>query len=134
MGAAFIFVLSVAAAIQFGIFSWRAGLLSFTSEPLSPAIKPVTDFIADPHNPADFQVFALLQELCPELLPAERRELWTVRLYYRTVSWLGSLLGAAPSWRAWSQREMLACTRYVAVLMDQRLQRNRSCLAELHSF
>ena len=135
MLAALIFVISVAAAIQFGVFSWRAGLLSFTSEPLSEAMKPVTQFIADPQNPKDFHVFALLQELCPELHPSERRELWTVRLYYRTVSYLGSKLGAAaPAWRAWSHREMVACTRYVAVLMDQRLQRNLSCLAEIRSF
>jgi hypothetical protein len=131
MMAALIFVISVAAVIQFAVFSWRAGLLSFSAEPLSETLKSAAEPFANPLNPKDFRVFAALQGLCPDLAPTRSHELWHVRLYYRALETLESL---APAFRAWSQREMATCTRYLAVDLDQRLQRNLACFADLRSY
>jgi hypothetical protein len=131
MMAALIFVISMAAVIQFAVFSWRAGLLSFSAEPLSETLKSAAEPFANPLNPKDFRVFAALQGLCPDLAPQRSHELWHVRLYYCTLEKLNSV---APAFGSWSQREMATCTRYIAVELDQRLQRNLACLADVRSY
>lgn len=135
MMSALIFVISVAAVIQFAVFSWRAGLLSFSAEPLSESLKSAAKPFANPLNPQDFRAFAALQGICPDLAPKRSHELWHVRLYYRALEKLDAFgRFISPAFSAWSQREMATCTRYVAVELDQRLQRNLACLADLRSY
>lgn len=129
MFAALIFAISAAALAQFGVFTWRAGLLSLAEQPLSEQICEIAGISANSIGQKDFETLSSLHKVCPELKQASR-ELWSVRVYYQVVRSLGWLGGSKP----WASREMALCTRYVAVVIDQRLQRNRACLAQLSSY
>jgi hypothetical protein len=53
----------------------------------------------------------------------------TLRAYYSAVSVLCKL----PALQAWAKQEMATCSRYVAVLVDQRLTQNLAYAAEMRS-
>lgn len=134
MVAALIFVISAVALAQFAVFSWRAALLSVAAQPLSEDICGVVGIAANSADPKDFQTLSSLHQICPELNQASR-EVWLVRAYYSSVRALGWLGGSvSPVWGTWTNREMAVCTRYVAVAIDERLQRNRACVAQLSSY
>ena len=135
MIAALIFVISMAAAVQFVVFSWRAALLSIAAKPLSETGHRAIDLVAGCLEPEDFRAVSALHQVCPDLTSAKNRKMWHVRAYYRTLEFVQSVSHAVlPAFSAWSLREMSACTRYAAVVVDQHLQHNRACIAELHSF
>lgn len=134
MVAALIFVISAAALAQFVVFTWRASLLSMAEQPFSEEICRIAGICANAVGPKDFQALSSLHELCPGLKRASR-EMWLVRTYYsvvRALGWLGGTKSAG--WSGWANREMAACARYVAVAIDQRLQSNRTCLAQVRSY
>ncbi|MFI5091950.1 MAG: hypothetical protein ACHQIK_00765 [Candidatus Acidiferrales bacterium] len=77
------------------------------------------------------------QLLCPEIGAAAGQNLRSVRLYYRFlqfVSTLGSSIVQAAMPTGWTQREMALCTRYAAVVLFQRMERNHALAAELRSY
>lgn len=134
--AAFILVISVAALVQFAAFSWRAGLLRIASEPL-----PIQSDTADaPYNllqSKDFEGVLACQELCSEIGADAGRGLRSVRLYYsflQFLSGLGSSVVEATTPNGWMQHEMALCTRYAAVVLSQRMERNQALAAEVRSF
>jgi hypothetical protein len=134
--AAFILVISVAALVQFAAFTWRAGLLRVASEPLPSQTE--TGY-APCHllQLKDFDDVSVYQELCPEIGAAAGQNLRSVRLYYRFlqfVSTLGSSIVQAAMPTGWTQREMALCTRYAAVVLSQRMERNHALAAELRSY
>lgn len=133
--AAFILVISVAALVQFAAFTWRAGLLRVASEPL-----PIQEDTADaPYNllqSKDFEGVLACQELCSEIGADAGRGLRSVRLYYSFLQFLSGLgdsivEATTPSWM---QNEMALCTRYAAVVLSQRMERNQALAAEVRSF
>ena len=134
MLAALIFVMSVAALAQFAVFTWRAGLLSMAEQPLSQELCKTAGISASSIGAKDFEALSSLQQMCPELKQASH-ELWPVRAYFQVVRVLAWLGGAKlPIWAAWANREMATCTRYLAVVMDQRLQSNKACFAQVRSY
>ncbi len=134
MFAALIFVISVAALAQFAVFTWRAGLLSMAEQPLSEELCNTVGISVNAIAAKDFRTLSSLHQMCPELKQASR-ELWSVRAYFHVVRALGWLGGSKlPAWASWTSREMALCTRYVAVVIDQRLQSNKACLAQVRSY
>ncbi|MGA8555901.1 MAG: hypothetical protein WB630_15915 [Candidatus Acidiferrales bacterium] len=137
MIAAFIFVISTAALVQFGVFTWRAGLLRVASEPLADQSEG-TDMSSNSLNTSDFNEVLARQELCPDLNGGNARGLRLVRVYYscmRALNSLGNLIvSGAPGFGGWTQREMALCARYTAVVLSQRLQRNQLLAEEARSF
>lgn len=134
MIAALIFVISMAAIIQFTIFSWRAVLLSSNAEPLSKAMNSALDPISGDLSGGDFRAVSALNQICPDL-NAQTRDLAHVQLYFRALNLVSAVSRAIfPACSNWSQREMAACTHYAAVIVDQRLQQNRALLADLNSY
>lgn len=134
MVAALIFVISAAALAQFAVFTWRAALLSVAAQPLSEDICSAVGISANSIDPRDFQTLSSLHELCPELKQASRG-IGLVGAYYhlvRALGWLGGRM--IPGWGAWANREMATCTRYVAVAINERLQGNRICLAQVRAY
>ncbi len=123
MISAFILVISVAALIQFGIFSWRAAFLSVAALPVSEGVSNLMDM----ESSSDFRQAAQWLELSPNLAGRERRGLG-VRAYHAALQFMSSL-GIS-----WAQDEMSNCTRYMAVLVDERLQSNRACYADMCSY
>jgi hypothetical protein len=134
--AAFILVISVAALIQFAVFTWRAGLLCVASQPL-PNQVDMGYANCNALQSKDFGGISAYQELCPEIGADARQNLRSVRLYYRFlqfVSTLGNSFLEAAMPTNWTQREMALCTRYATVVLSQRMERNHALATEVRSY
>jgi len=133
MIAALIFVISVAALLQFGLYAWRAAFLSVANREISAETRAAMGAAAAAVDNGDLEGATRWLDVSPNLAGEDRR-LWTVKLYYvalRAVAGLSRL--AAPA-SEWSHREMVACARYAAVVVEERMQRNRLVVAEMRSF
>lgn len=118
--AAFIFVISMGAMIQFMVLTWRAGLVQVASRGLAPSIDLKIN---------DFRDVAAFQQLSPDLGGGSAPRLRAVNLYYRILQ----LLEPARQ-SGWASREMALCTSYAAVVLSQQLASNRAFAAEMRSF
>jgi hypothetical protein len=131
--AAILFATSVVGLGQFALYYWRAILAGVAAQPLSDHIRTVAGLAGASLGPADFNALLNLHEVTPGL-KGDNGGLWAVRAYYRVVETFGRLAGLGlPLVAAWSEREMTTCTRYVAVRVSQRLERNLVCAAEIRS-
>lgn len=134
MLAALIFVTAAGLMGQFALYLWRANVLATAALPVSEKMKLAEGAIANSLKNQDFSALATMHEICPDLADIQWR-LWPTRAYYRAVESLGRLAnGRFAFGRAWAEREMATCVRYVDVVMDQRLKRNHEFLAELRSY
>lgn len=133
MLAALFLIISVVAFGQFAVYYWRAVMAGVAAEPLSDRVRVAARLAGSSVAPSDFTTLLNLNELTPGLREESGR-LLAVRAYYWVAAVLGRLFGPRlPSLTAWSVREMTTCTRYVAVLVDQRLEHNLVCAAEIRS-
>jgi hypothetical protein len=124
--AALIFVMSIAVIIQFGALSWHAGLIRVAAEsvPSAHAIAAAKPLISE-----DFSNITAYGKLCPDFADGSYLQLRAVRLYYRGLQLLKDL-----GQMNWAAREMGLCTRYAAVMLSQRLERNQAMMASVRSF
>jgi hypothetical protein len=124
----FILVFSLAALIQFAAFTWHAAFLSLaTAEMPQNRVKCI--------ELNDFQDATAYERLCPELGEGGGGNLRAVSLYHGFLQFLTSIGDAIlPPAAGWAQREMALCTRYAAVALAQRMERNQMMAAELTSF
>jgi hypothetical protein len=136
--AAFIFVISLAALVQFAVLTWRAGVLRVAAQPLLPGVHLAAEM---PHNPLitnNFETLSMYHDICPDLRGGSAPTLRSVQLYYRAIRLLSALgshilpskLSSSP---AWVEREMALCTRYAAVVLSHRLAHNKALLAGIRS-
>jgi len=133
MIAAILFTISMAALGQFAVYYWRAVVTSVAAQPLSDRVKAAAGLTTESVGATDFDAVMTLHDLTPGLKD-HVGGLSLVRAYYRVIDALGRLVGAkVPSVAAWAQREMATCSRYVAVLLDQRLEGVLACAAEARS-
>ena len=119
--ASFILVISVAALVQFAVFTWRAGLLQVVAEDCCNSLES-----------KGFEDIAAYQRLCPEVQSGTSTSLGSVRLYHSFLQFLSNLTGSGN--QGWAQREMALCTRYASVVLSQHMQRNQALAAEARSF
>jgi hypothetical protein len=118
--AAFIFVISMGAMIQFMMLTWRAGLVQVASQGMAASIElKINDF----HDVETFQ------QLSPDLGGGSAPKLRSVSLYYRMLQFLEPIRQSR-----WAGREMALCTRYAAVVLSQQLASNQAFAAEMRSF
>lgn len=133
--AAFMFVISIAAMVQFAVFTWRAGLLRVAGEALPGETAGADSNLL---NQNDFQDASSIQEICPSLSASSVPNLKPVRLYHNflsAVNAVGSFLVPTSSdWLGWTEREMALCTRYSNVVLSRRLQQNQRQAAMMRSF
>jgi hypothetical protein len=129
MIAAMLLIFSMVALGQFAVYYWRAMLAGMAAQPLSDQVQRAVGIDKSSLGFNDFEALVNLHELTPGL-KGGHANLLAVRLYYRATKALGGLM---PQLADWTQREMSTCTQYVAVVIDQRLQRNLSCAAEIRS-
>jgi hypothetical protein len=117
-----ILVFAIFALVQFGVSQWRAIWISTANQPLSEGWQRRAGMEATSVGPGDF---AALVGLCDKMSPGlKKASAWLseVSLYYRVLTKLHQLLGLKiPSLSAWTLREMQTCSRYAAVVLDQRL-------------
>ena len=127
MIAAILFTVSTAALFQFGLYYWRAMIASVASQAVSERIRAAAGISAPTVCGQDFRNLLIIKDLTPELRgPAG--SLLAIRTYYSVVQKMGSVI---PAMASWSKAEMTTCSRYVAVLMDQHLERNSACAAQM---
>lgn len=131
--AAFIFVFSLASAIQFVVLSWRAGLLKIAAEQLSPEWEPVAEPMAKSMIANGFSSLAAYSDLCPDLGGAPKFR--SLRLYYRALEMMDTVIKAvSPQNLGWTNREMALCTRVAAVMLSHRLEQTQALSAAARSF
>jgi hypothetical protein len=131
MIAALILVFAMVALSHFAFYYWRALVLTFAAQELSERIQQVSD--AGQPAAESFEALLALQGMCPELEKGTKR-IGSVAVYYRVLSAVKSAMGRiAPAISRWADAEMSTCTRYAAVVVDQRLQQNFSYAAEVRS-
>ena len=121
--AAFIFVLSFAALIQFVGLQWRAGLISVANTSFASETNATYNMLKD----KDFADLAAFKKLCPDMASAPN--LRTVRLYHGFLQ-ISSAMGATN----WAKSEMQLCARYAAAVLMQHVQQNQAVAVEAGSF
>jgi hypothetical protein len=126
--AAFIFVLSLAALIQFVGLQWRAGLVRVASTSLVSDSGTQSELAGNMLKPNTLSDVLALQKLCPDLGESAPK-LQSVRFYNFGLE-LFAKLGAAD----WAKREMDLCARYATVVLMQQVQRNQAFAAQASSF
>ena len=127
MMAAIIFVSSTLALVQFALSYWRAMVASVAEEPVSDRIREAAGITDRQVSGGDFYNLLIVNDLSPDLR-GPNGHFRAARAYYSGVKRLGSLI---PSMAAWADSEMATLSRYVAVLMDQHLERNIACAAQM---
>jgi hypothetical protein len=133
----FILVISVAAMIQFAVFSWRASLLRTVSEPLTNEANATQRPYLNLLSFSSFQeVLAVYRDVCPDLERGSASNLRGVSLYYalmRFASHLGTFFSSGEG-MGWTHREMALCTQYATVRLSQRLECNVALVNEARSY
>ena len=127
---ALICVLSMAALGQFVIFYWRAVVSVVAAAPLSDRVRQAAGVQGESVSPRDFAAFLNLHHICPEL-KSGGLNIAMVRAYYAAVDLLARLTGNGL--HNWAQQEMVTCSRYVAVRLDQRIEHNRTFWAQIRA-
>jgi hypothetical protein len=127
MIAAILFMVSVVALFQFALYYWRAIISGVANQPISDRIRTAAGITALQIGARDFRSILSLHDLSPDLR-GPNGSFFGVRAYYSIVEKLGRLI---PAMASWANAEMLTCSRYVAVLVDQHLERNVVCAAQV---
>lgn len=127
MIAAIILVVSIMALGQFGLYYWRAMISGIASQAISDRIRSAACISSRPIGAQDFHSILILNDLSPDLR-GPGGSFRVIRTYYSAIEKLGKIL---PAMASWSNTEMATCARYVAVLMDQHLERNIACAAQM---
>jgi hypothetical protein len=127
MIAAIIFVVSVVAFAQFGLYYWRATISGIAAQAISERIRVAAGITHVGIGARDFRNIIILKDLSPDLR-GPNEGFRAIRTYYAVVEKLGSIV---PAMASWANAEMATCARYAAVLMDQHLERNMACAAQV---
>jgi hypothetical protein len=112
---------------QFGFYYWRAMVMSVSALPVSDRLRVAASITATAVGAHDFGAILSTYDLVPDLR-GSGGSFRAIRTYYAVVEKLGRLI---PSIAKWSEAEMTSCSRYAAVLVDQHLERNLACAAQI---
>jgi hypothetical protein len=113
-------LISIVAFGQFGIYRWRASFAATSRLPISNRVRVAAGISTTSLSPRDFRAILNMHEMTPEL-GGPKRKFRTLRAYYLAVENLGRFI---PSVTVWAESEMTMCSRYLAVVLDQHLDRN----------
>ena len=127
MIAAILFMVSIVAFGQLGLYYWRAMISGVATQVISERIRAAAGISARAIGAQDFYSILILNNLSPDLR-GPGGSFKAIRTYYAIVEKLGKIV---PTMANWSNAEMTTCARYVAVLMDQHLERNIACAAQM---
>ena len=127
MVAAVLFTVSIVAFARFGLHYWRATISGVASQAISDRIRLAAGISTDVVGGQSFRNILILKDLAPDLR-GPSGSFRALRAYYAVVEKLGSIV---PAMANWSDAEMATCTRYAAVVMDRRLERNMACAAQM---
>ena len=127
MIAAIILMVSVVAFAQFGLYYWRATISGIAAQAISERIRVAAGITHAGIGAQDFRNIIILKDLSPDLR-GPNGSFTVIRTYYSVVEKLGKIV---PAMASWANTEMATCARYAAVVMDQHLERNMVCAAQV---
>ena len=120
MIAAILFTVSAAVFGRFALYYWRTMISRVAAQDISDRIRIAAGITVPEIGARDFHSIMSLQDLTQDLR-GPNSGFYAVRAYYSVVQELGSLI---PAMANWANAEMVTCSRYVAVLVDQHMERN----------
>ena len=121
--AAFIFVLSFAALVQFVVLQWRASLVR-----VAGTLQTENDSNIMKTN--DFTGVAAYRKLCPDLgADTAPPKLRLVRFYHCLLQGVNRMTSAR-----WTKDEMDLCSRYALAVIMQQVERTHAVATEVNSF
>lgn len=126
--AAFIFVLSIAALVQFMVLQWRAGLVRVASTSFAPENNARAETALNLFRNKGFSDLEAFHKLCPDL-GVTAPKLRGVRCYHSLMQFCATLASAD-----WAEREIDLCARYATAVLLQQVERNQAFAAQASSF
>jgi hypothetical protein len=124
---AILFTISAVAFTQFALYYWRAMICGVAAQPISDRIRTAAGITTPRIGARDFHSILNLHDLSPDLR-GPNGSFHVLRAYYFGVEKLGSLI---PAMASWANAEMTTLSLYVAVLVDQHLERNIVSAAQM---
>jgi hypothetical protein len=135
MIALLILAVSVTALGQFAICQWRSMWITVAAQPLSDCLQSAVGLAAEQINSNHFELLARTSEqMCPA---TQKQDVWLgeVRVYFRIVAVLNRFAEKhLPALSEWSETELVACARYAAAVLDQRLNANLAFASEMRNY
>ena len=133
MIAALIFVVSIAAFIQFFVFYSRSVIAASRKHALSENVREVTGISGEMVEDLQFGRLLQLVELCPGS-GSDEMGIRAVRAYFGGLGLLLSLVPQMPSGilaraASWLKQERAACAYFAATALDQRMAYSRTLLS-----
>ncbi len=130
MIAALIFVISMAALLQFFVSYCRSLIAAYSRVELSEEAREVTGIRDRVVRGDDFRRLLQLVGLCPEP-GGDRGELRAVRAYYSLLCLLrAAFRWLAPAMAGWAEHERENCCYFAAVALDRRIAYTRDLMAQ----
>jgi hypothetical protein len=130
MIASLIFVISLAALLQFFVLHCRSILAYSKGVELSDHIREVTGMTGDDVSAGDFDRLVQLARLCPER-GNDRKEIRVVGLYYVLLNIAGrATRSLIPSVANWVENERRGCSYFAAVALDRRISYSRDLFSQ----
>lgn len=131
MIASLIFVISLAALLQFFILHCRSILAYGRRVELSDRVREVTGIVAQNVSAGDFDRLVQLVRLCPERGDEDRKDMRVVGVYYSLLAMLDRLTRSlVPSVAVWTERERQSCSYFAAVALDRRISYSRDLFTQ----
>jgi hypothetical protein len=124
-----ILIASVGGLAQFGISYWRSILAGMAAKQLSAEFAIASGLDHETPLAEDFGALLSLNRLTPGLNQSAGKMVG-LQAYFTAVKMLSGL----PALKSWAQSELNICSRYLAVIVDQRLSHNLACAAEMRSY
>jgi hypothetical protein len=118
---------SIVTLAHFGLYYWRAMIISASALPVSDRLRVAARITATEIGSHDFGAILSTYKLVPDLRGSVG-SLRAVRTYYAVVEKFGHMI---PATAKWAEAEMTTCSRYAAVLVDKHLERNLACAAQV---
>lgn len=135
MIAAFIFVLSVVAVMEFAVAQWRSMWMAASSQPLSEGFETATGISPNAIQADHFDLLTHTSQRLPFAGP-QQRNVWLreVRIYYKLIRAVDAVCAkSVPAASKWAKNELVACARYAAAVLDQRLNANLEYAADVRA-
>ena len=125
--------LSVAAMAQFGVYYWRSLIAGVAAQAVPDRVCEAAGLNHLAPAAEDFAALVSLHRLTPDL-EGPAGNLTALQVYYSAMAAITKLTKTSlPAAYQWASSEMSTCSRYVAVLVGQRLESNLACAAAIRS-
>jgi len=125
--------IAVVAMGQFAVYYWRAVFTGMASLPISSRVLEAAQVQEESLCGDDFEKFASLLNLTPELKEA-KGGLGLVKAYYSAIQHMETIVAKfSPMMAGWAEKERMLCARIAAVHIDRRLEANMMQAASIRS-